>query len=160
MLKYFIFLLLSFLSSSYAAEACKSYEGMEVTPGMCAMMPNMCGCEVFKTSPKTSKKKRNRLDTFNPFPSQTPGMEEYEKPLRQGIQVFRAYVESWYSGEFQDIIFSQHQNDKIRRMIASLLAGYAWDQSNPIHKNAKQRLMTLAEYCRADLAQDTLIEVE
>lgn len=87
-------------------------------------------------------------------------MEEYEKPLRQGIQVFRAYVESWYSGEFQDIIFSQHQNDKIRRMIASLLAGYAWDQSNPIHKNAKQRLMTLAEYCRADLAQDTLIEVE
>ncbi len=28
-------------------------------------------------------------------------MEQCEKPLRKGIQVFRAYVESWYSGEFR-----------------------------------------------------------
>jgi flavin-dependent dehydrogenase len=77
-------------------------------------------------------------------------MEQYEKPLRKGIQVFRAYVESWYSGEFQDVVFSTHQDEKIRRMIASLLAGYAWDESNPIHRNAKQRLSTLAEYCREE----------
>ncbi len=87
-------------------------------------------------------------------------MDEYEKPLRKGIQVFRAYVESWYEGEFQDVVFSQHQNDKIRRMIASLLAGYAWDQTNPIHKNAKQRLSTLAEYCREELPQEKAIEAE
>ncbi|MEX5288606.1 MULTISPECIES: NAD(P)/FAD-dependent oxidoreductase [Acinetobacter] len=79
-------------------------------------------------------------------------MEEYEKPLRKGIQVFRAYVESWYSGEFQDVVFSTHQDEKIRRMISSLLAGYAWDESNPIHRNAKQRLSTLAEYCREEKA--------
>jgi flavin-dependent dehydrogenase len=77
-------------------------------------------------------------------------MEQYEKPLRKGIQVFRAYVESWYSGEFQDVVFSTQQDEKIRRMIASLLAGYAWDTSNPIHRNAKQRLSTLAEYCREE----------
>ncbi|MFH7765885.1 NAD(P)/FAD-dependent oxidoreductase [Acinetobacter sp. BSP-28] len=75
-------------------------------------------------------------------------MEQYEKPLRAGIQVFRAYVESWYSGEFQDVVFSKNQDEKIRRMVSSLLAGYAWDNSNPIHKNAKKRLNTLAEYCR------------
>lgn len=75
-------------------------------------------------------------------------MEQYEKPLRQGIQVFRAYVESWYEGEFQDVVFSKNQEDKIRRMVSSLLAGYAWDTTNPIHKNAKKRLNTLAEYCR------------
>lgn len=83
-------------------------------------------------------------------------MEQYEKPLREGIQVFRAYVESWYSGEFQDVVFSTQQNDKIRRMVASLLAGYAWDTTNPIHKNAKQRLSTLAEYCREPQHTETL----
>ncbi|MFD1438942.1 NAD(P)-binding protein [Acinetobacter sp. ANC 4282] len=75
-------------------------------------------------------------------------MEQYEKPLREGIQVFRAYVESWYTGEFQDVVFSTQQDEKIRRMVSSLLAGYAWDTTNPIHKNAKKRLSTLAEYCR------------
>ena len=75
-------------------------------------------------------------------------MAQYEKPLREGIQVFRAYVESWYSGEFQDVVFSTQQDEKIRRMVSSLLAGYAWDTTNPIHKNAKKRLSTLAEYCR------------
>lgn len=75
-------------------------------------------------------------------------MQEYEIPLRKGISVFRAYVEAWYQGDFQDVVFSTQQNDKIRRTIASLLAGYAWDESNPIYKNARQRLATLAEYCR------------
>ena len=48
------------------------------------------------------------------------------------------------------MVFSTQQDEKIRRMIASLLAGYAWDTSNPIHRNAKQRLSTLAEYCREE----------
>ncbi len=82
-------------------------------------------------------------------------MEQYEKPLRAGIQVFRAYVESWYGGEFQDVVFSKNQDEKIRRMVSSLLAGYAWDTSNPIHKNAKKRLSTLAEYCRDPQLQQT-----
>lgn len=83
-------------------------------------------------------------------------MEQYEKPLRAGIQVFRAYVESWYSGEFQDVVFSKNQDEKIRRMVSSLLAGYAWDTTNPIHKNAKKRLSTLAEYCRDPQQTETL----
>ena len=87
-------------------------------------------------------------------------MAEYEKPLRKGIKVFRAYVESWYEGEFQDVVFSEKQNDRIRRMIASLLAGYAWDEANPIHKNAKQRLSTLAEYCREGKMPEQVIGLE
>ena len=83
-------------------------------------------------------------------------MAQYEKPLRAGIQVFRAYVESWYSGEFQDMVFSTQQDEKIRSMVSSLLAGYAWDTSNPIHKNAKKRLSTLAEYCRDPQQTETL----
>jgi flavin-dependent dehydrogenase len=90
---------------------------------------------------------------------QVDWMQEYEVPLRKGIQVFRAYVESWYEGEFQDVVFSSNQNESIRRMISSLLAGYAWDEQNPIHKNAKRRLNTLAEYCREGLAQEQALEV-
>lgn len=77
-------------------------------------------------------------------------LNEYEKPLREGISVFRAYVEAWYSGEFQDVVFSSKKNHEIERMIASLLAGYAWDMKNPMHKNAKRRLSNLAEYCRQE----------
>ena len=85
-------------------------------------------------------------------------MQEYEIPLRKGIQVFRAYVESWYEGDFQDVVFSNSQNESIRRMVSSLLAGYAWDETNPIHKNAKRRLSTLAEDCRDGVAQALALE--
>lgn len=79
-------------------------------------------------------------------------LNEYEKPLRKGIQVFKAYVEAWYTGELQTVIFSDYkkQNKEIREMISSLLAGYAWDDTNPIHKNAEHRLKTLAEHCRIE----------
>ena len=89
---------------------------------------------------------------------QVDWMQEYEIPLRKGIQVFRAYVESWYEGDFQDVVFSNSQNESIRRMVSSLLAGYAWDETNPIHKNAKRRLSTLAEYCRDGVAQALALE--
>lgn len=86
-------------------------------------------------------------------------LTEYEQPLRQGIQIFRAYVEAWYSGEFQDVVFSTLKNSEIERMIASLLAGYAWDMNNPMHKNAQRRLATLAEYCRDDQPQAKVLDV-
>ncbi|ALH95189.1 NAD(P)/FAD-dependent oxidoreductase [Acinetobacter equi] len=86
-------------------------------------------------------------------------MEEYEKPLRKGIQVFRAYVEAWYSGEFQDVVFSQYQEEKIRLMISSLLAGYAWDEENPIHRNAKQRLHVISQYCQEQMQRVTQEDV-
>lgn len=73
---------------------------------------------------------------------------EYEQPLRKGIKVFRAYVEAWYCGEFQDVVFSSKQNSDVKRMISSLLAGYAWDDANPMHKSPARRLSALAEYCR------------
>ncbi|WP_151833842.1 NAD(P)/FAD-dependent oxidoreductase [Acinetobacter ursingii] len=86
-------------------------------------------------------------------------LTEYEQPLRQGISVFRAYVEAWYTGEFQDVVFSTHKNPEIERMIASLLAGYAWDERNPMYRNAKRRLATLAEYCREDASPAQLSEI-
>ncbi|UTA48726.1 tryptophan 7-halogenase [Simiduia sp. 21SJ11W-1] len=73
---------------------------------------------------------------------------EYEKPLRAGVDCFRAYVNAWYDGRFQDIIFARDQNEKIRRMICSILAGYAWDMSNPFVAESERRLDVLAQMVR------------
>jgi flavin-dependent dehydrogenase len=72
---------------------------------------------------------------------------EYAIPLKKGVDTFRAFVESWYAGGFQQIIFHENQQPEIRRMISAILAGYAWDQSNPYVKETKRRLTVLEEVC-------------
>jgi flavin-dependent dehydrogenase len=71
---------------------------------------------------------------------------EYDAPLRRGIAVFRAFVDSWYRGGFQDIIFYKDQQPDIKAMICSIMAGYAWDQSNPCVA-VPSRLKVLEELC-------------
>jgi hypothetical protein len=73
---------------------------------------------------------------------------QYEKPLRRGVDAFRAFVESWYRGGFQDIIFYDKQQADIRRYICSILAGYAWDLENP-YVAEPHRLSVLEEICKA-----------
>ena len=74
---------------------------------------------------------------------------EYAQELKVGVNTFRAYVNKWYEGIFQDIIFAPNQDTKIREMISSILAGYAWDKENPFVEEPERRLSTLAELCRA-----------
>ena len=50
---------------------------------------------------------------------------EFAAPLKRGVDTFRCYVEGWYAGTFQDVIFHDGSSPDIRRMIASILAGYA-----------------------------------
>jgi hypothetical protein len=73
---------------------------------------------------------------------------DYSVPLRAGVDCFRAYVKGWYDGRFQDIIFSGGQNERVREMISSILAGYAWDQKNPYVAESERRLDTLSELVR------------
>jgi flavin-dependent dehydrogenase len=72
---------------------------------------------------------------------------EFAVPLKKGVDTFRAYVEGWYEGSFQDVIFYSKSTDDIRRMICSILAGYAWDERNPFVAEPKRRLRMLAEIC-------------
>ncbi|MGI1679078.1 MAG: tryptophan 7-halogenase [Cellvibrionaceae bacterium] len=74
--------------------------------------------------------------------------KEYGEPLRAGVDTFRVFVEAWYDGRFQDIIFAPNPTIKIREMICSILAGYAWDAKNPYVKDSERRMDTLAEVCR------------
>lgn len=72
---------------------------------------------------------------------------EFAEPLKRGVDTFRCYVEGWYAGTFQDVIFYTDGSADIRRMISSILAGYAWDQRNPFVSEPKRRLRMLSEIC-------------
>lgn len=73
---------------------------------------------------------------------------DYSIPLRRGVDTFRAFVEGWYAGGFQDVIFYENASPDIRRMICSILAGYAWDTSNP-YVAKPSRLAALEALCSA-----------
>lgn len=72
---------------------------------------------------------------------------DYAQPLRAGVDCFRGFVEAWYAGTFQKIIYHEPQPTSIRRMICSILAGYAWDLSNPYVAETKRRLAVLEAVC-------------
>ena len=74
---------------------------------------------------------------------------DYAVPLKSGVDTFRAFVDAWYAGGFQKIIFHDRHTPDIRRMISAILAGYAWDQKNPYVAQAKRRLGVLEELCSA-----------
>ncbi len=74
---------------------------------------------------------------------------DYARPLKAGVETFRTFVESWYAGGFQDVIFYEKQTPEIRRMISAILAGYAWDAKNPYVAESKRRLTVLEELCAA-----------
>ncbi|MGJ0514237.1 MAG: NAD(P)/FAD-dependent oxidoreductase [Methylomicrobium sp.] len=75
---------------------------------------------------------------------------DYAQSLKRGVDTFRVFVDAWYDGRFQDVIFHPNQQPEIKAMICSILAGYAWDENNPYVKSARSRLDTLAELCRDD----------
>lgn len=72
---------------------------------------------------------------------------EYAQPLMVGVDTFRTCVEGWYDESFQDIIFYPSPSPGIKRMICSILAGYAWDESNPYVRDSKRRIAALASLC-------------
>ncbi|WP_129141176.1 NAD(P)/FAD-dependent oxidoreductase [Modicisalibacter coralii] len=72
---------------------------------------------------------------------------EFEDPLRAGVATFRAFVDAWYDGRLQTIIFQRDPPAELRRMISAVLAGYAWDRDNPFVSASRRRLDVLAELC-------------
>ena len=75
---------------------------------------------------------------------------EFAEPLKRGVDTFRCYVEGWYAGTFQDVIFHPDSSPQIRRMISAILAGYAWDESNPFVSEPRRRLRMLSDICATE----------
>jgi flavin-dependent dehydrogenase len=74
---------------------------------------------------------------------------DYARTLKDGVDCFRTYVEAWYEGRFQSVIFHPNASPDIRRMISSILAGYAWDRQNPFVAESRRRLRVLEQLCHA-----------
>lgn len=74
---------------------------------------------------------------------------DYAAPLSRGVETFRQFVAAWYDGSLHDIIFATNVDPNVRRMICAVLAGYAWDETNPFVARPKRRLPVLAEVCRS-----------
>lgn len=72
----------------------------------------------------------------------------FAEPLKKGVDTFRTYVDGWYDGSFQDVIFAENPSVPVREMVSSILAGYAWDTANPYVSESRRRLRVLAELCR------------
>jgi flavin-dependent dehydrogenase len=80
----------------------------------------------------------------------TDWQQEFAEPLMFGVETFRTFVNGWYDGSLQDVIFYEHKDPQIRRMICSILAGYVWDPKNPYNgPNSARRLRALAATVRA-----------
>jgi flavin-dependent dehydrogenase len=75
---------------------------------------------------------------------------EFAAPLKRGVDTFRCYVEGWYAGTFQDVIYHTGGTPQIRAMISSILAGYAWDERNPFVSESRRRLRMLSEICASE----------
>ncbi|WP_067561954.1 NAD(P)/FAD-dependent oxidoreductase [Halofilum ochraceum] len=74
--------------------------------------------------------------------------KDFAEPLQQGVDTFRTYVEAWYEGTFQDVIFHEEKPAEIKAQICSILAGYAWDTDNPYVRESRRRLKVLASVCQ------------
>lgn len=70
----------------------------------------------------------------------------YMKPMMEGIDVFRTYVDKWYDGTLYKIFFSKGRQQNIINQICSVLAGYVWDETNTFVAKREKSLDTLARY--------------
>lgn len=70
---------------------------------------------------------------------------EYVDFLEEGIDVFRTYVNEWYTGNLQKIFFHANINPLMKKQLTSVLAGYVWDKSNPFVKKHHTIINTLAQ---------------
>jgi len=70
---------------------------------------------------------------------------EYDDYMMLGINVFREYVDTWYDGSLQTVLFSPHKNDEITKKIISILSGYVWDMDNSFVASPRLALKTTYE---------------
>ncbi len=75
--------------------------------------------------------------------------KDYMDECMKGVEVFRTFVNSWYSGDLHTIFFAKEQNEIMRNQISSVLAGYVWDSTNPFVSQHDKHVKGLAKYLRS-----------
>ena len=66
-----------------------------------------------------------------------------------GVETFRTFVNGWYDGDLQDVIFFEHKDPDHPAHDLLGARRYAWDRENPYTgPQSARRLRALAEVCR------------
>jgi flavin-dependent dehydrogenase len=78
---------------------------------------------------------------------------EFSEPLMLGVDTFQGYVETWYEGDLQTIMFCPNRPQRVYELLCSVLAGYAWDTENPYVGQSGRRLRALAQIIRGEEAR-------
>jgi flavin-dependent dehydrogenase len=73
--------------------------------------------------------------------------KDFSEALKLGVRAFKTFVKAWYTGELQSIIFYPKPEPRIKKMICSVLAGYAWDKKNPYVQDSDRAVTALASIC-------------
>ena len=74
--------------------------------------------------------------------------KEYVDELYVGIDTFRACVDAWYDGSLPRIIFNRPDEvTPTSRQLTSVLAGYAWDRTNPFVRTPRKFLQVVDDFC-------------
>lgn len=58
--------------------------------------------------------------------------KEYADYMNRGYEVFSTYVREWYNGNLQKLFFHRPVNHEVKRKICGVLAGYVWNNENPM----------------------------
>ncbi len=73
---------------------------------------------------------------------------EYSDYIKDGVDVFRTFIQTWYEGILPKIFFNHESNQEIKKQICSVLAGYVWDKNNPYVKRHDRAIRALANVIR------------
>jgi flavin-dependent dehydrogenase len=69
---------------------------------------------------------------------------DYSDYIKEGVNVFKTYVEEWYTGNLQKLFFTRPENPEVKSQICAVLAGYVWDKENPFVKKHDRAVKALA----------------
>lgn len=68
---------------------------------------------------------------------------DFVDPMMKGIDTFRHYVNWWYDGTLPTIFYAEKTAAEVKEKLCSVLAGYAWDESNPFVADYKRKVPQL-----------------
>lgn len=76
--------------------------------------------------------------------------KKYVEYVKHAGSVFGSVVNTWYSGDLQELFFYSNIRMDIKKQLTSVLAGYVWDKTNPFVAKKEKLIQTLAKVIRLE----------
>ena len=77
---------------------------------------------------------------------QVDWLNDFQRHMEKGVAVFRTFVNGWYDGTLFKIFFAENPDQQVLSQMCSVLAGYVWDDNNPVVRNPDKTVQRLASF--------------